>query len=322
MTWAKLFTRFQCVWNEFFFAAFDLELAAVMRIAYAALLLVNFTILGLDLELWFGPDNLMPFEASRAIIDSETSSPFGWLPQSTAVLWICYGLAMMNITGLLVGWFPRLQAAGAFFWMVAFHHRNIMIFDGEDQLFRLFAFFFVFLPTHHFFSVHAWLRRRRNEDRPQYLGCAWAFRLFQIEATLVYVGAAVAKWQGIEWRSGIAMWYVSRLDDTFGKFPLPDALFETLAMIRALTWGTLVFEAVLPIALWIPRTRRVAVVAAFVFHLALEYTMNLFLFHMLMIVGLIPFLATDREAIAWRARSKGPANGKNARTRLAPESLS
>lgn len=305
MTHRSILEGARRAWGEFFFAAFDLRLAASMRIAYAALLLVNFGVLGLDLELWFGPSGVMPSEASRTIIDPNSVSIFWWLPQTTAILWLGYWIAIAHIAGLLFGWFPRLQAAGAFFWIVAFQHRHIMLFDGEDQLFRLFAFFFIFLPTHQFFSVHSWLRARRGKPTPNRLGCAWAFRLFQIETTLVYLGAAYAKWQGSEWREGIAMWYVTRLDDSFGKYPLPDALFDSLSVLRMLTWATLIFETLLPIGLWLPRTRMLALSAAFLFHVSLEYTMNLFLFHLLMLVGLIPFLATDRRFLRRRTDTAG-----------------
>ena len=36
------------VWNDFFYAPFDLRWAAAIRIAFAFLVLVNLTILGLD----------------------------------------------------------------------------------------------------------------------------------------------------------------------------------------------------------------------------------------------------------------------------------
>lgn len=282
-------------WDRFLFAPFDLQIAAWFRIGFAFLVLVNFAILGLDLDFWFGPNGTMPLEASREIIDEDSRTIFELLPQTSATLWVCYALALAQIIALLIGFFPRFQALGVFFWLLAFQHRHIMIFDGEDQLFRLFAFFMIFLPTDRCHSIHAWWRRRAGEPTPPRFGSAWALRLFQVQTTFVYVGAAWSKLIGPEWQSGIAMWYVTRLDDVFGKYRLPDVLFDSLPMINLLTWATLVIEVLLPIGLWIPRTRRVTLVAAVLFHLSLEYTMNLFLFHPLMLVGLLPFLATDSK---------------------------
>ena len=56
--------------------------------------------------------------------------------------------------------------------------------------------------------------------------------------------------------------------------------------------GRLVFEVLLPVGLWLPRTRWFTLGVAVLFHLSLEYTLNLFLFHWLMLLGLLPFLAT------------------------------
>jgi len=117
----------------------------------------------------------------------------------------------------------------------------------------------------------------------------------QIQVTLVYFATAVAKLKGVEWRDGTALYYVARLDDAFGRFPLPHAPFESLAAIKMLTWSTLGLELALPVALWLRPTRMIAVVVAAGFHVGLDYTMNLFLFHPLMLVCLLAFVAGPRR---------------------------
>ena len=279
------------VWNDFFYASFDLRWAAVIRIAFASLVLVNMAILGLDLGLWFGPDGVMPLDASRTVIDSSSHTIFELLPDTNTTVRVCFVLAMLHAAALLVGWFPRVQAFGVFFWLLAFQHRHMMIFDGEDQLFRLVAFFLVFVPTHEHFSVHTLLRRASGPVT----GPAWGLRFVQIQVTIVYCATAVAKLKGVEWRDGTALYYVARLDDAFGRFPLPHAPFESLAAIKMLTWSTLALELALPVALWLRPTRTIAVLVAALFHIGLDYTMNLFLFHPLMLVCLLSFIAGPRR---------------------------
>ena len=126
----------------------------------------------------------MPLDASREVIDQSSHTIFEILPQTSTVLWMCYSLALIHTVLLLLGFFPRFQAFWVFFWLWSFQHRNMMIFDGEDQLFRLFAFFMIFLPTHRFHSVHAWWRERRNQPEPARFGTAWAFRLAHRTVTL------------------------------------------------------------------------------------------------------------------------------------------
>ena len=67
-----------------------------------------------------------------------------------------------------------------------------------------------------------------------------------------------------------------------------------LAAIKALTWSTLALELALPVVMWLPRTRLIAVVVAGLFHLSIDYTMNLFLFHPIMLIGLLAFVALPR----------------------------
>ena len=55
----------------------------------------------------------------------------------------------------------------------------------------------------------------------------------------------------------------------------------------------LALEWILPVALWVKRSRKIAVAVAIAFHLAIDWTMNLFLFHWIMILGLLSFLSFD-----------------------------
>ena len=169
----------------------------------------------------------MPLDASRTIIDPSSHTIFELLGDTNTTVRVCFVLAVLHASALLVGWFPRVQAFGVFFWLLAFQNRHMMIFDGEDQLFRLMAFFLVFVPTHHHFSVHALLHRSSGPVT----GPAWGLRFVQIQITLVYLATAVAKLRGDEWRDGTALYYVSRLDDAFGRFPFPNAPFESLVTL-------------------------------------------------------------------------------------------
>lgn len=51
----------------------------------------------------------------------------------------------------------------------------------------------------------------------------------------------------------------------------------------------LALEWTLPVLLWLKPTRRAAIAVAIVFHLAVDYSMNLLLFHWLMILGILSF---------------------------------
>jgi len=293
-------TGFAARWNAFFFAARDPRLCSVLRIGFAVLVLVDALVLLPDLGYWFSDGGVMPAANARLIINEDAFTLLHYVP-----LQLGYALLVAHAVLLLVGWQSRIQALGVLIWLVSFQHRNYAIVDGEDTVMRLFAFYLALCPCGWAFSLDAWLRRRggKPELPPP---TPWALRLFQLQMCVIYLSSAFEKSTGADWISGKALYYVARLDDSFGKFPVPAYLFEHLWLVKLMTWSVLVIEWLLPVALWWRRHRKAAVLFGIVFHLSIEYTMNLFLFHWLMILGLVSFLEFDDLPFAKRAR---PASG-------------
>ena len=83
------------------------------------------------------------------------------------------------------------------------------------------------------------------------------------------------------------------------RFGVMEPLFGLPWFIRAATWSALAIEAALPILLWFRPTRRPAIVAGIGLHLAIEASMNLFLFEWIMILGLLSFVRPEE----WRFRT-------------------
>lgn len=279
---------FAAAWNDLFFAARDPRLASVLRIGYGALLLINLAVLAPDLGLWFSDAGLLPAADAREIIDEHAITVLGWVGAAWWP-WLCYGVVVAAAALLTVGWHTRVQAVIVLIGLTSLQNRNYAIVDGEDTLFRLFAFYLALCPAGWAYSLDARRRRRRLGAEQTDPPVPWGLRLFQIQISVVYLSSAIEKTLGHDWTAGTALYYVSRLDDAFGKFPLPGFVFETLWLTRLLSWSVLALEWTLPVLLWLPRTRRIAIAVAIVFHLAIEYSMNLFLFHWLMILGVLSF---------------------------------
>jgi hypothetical protein len=86
------------------------------------------------------------------------------------------------------------------------------------------------------------------------------------------------------------MYYVSRLDDYFGRFPVWDWPWDTAWVVYAMTWSVIVIEILVPTFIWFRQTRWAMLLLALVFHFANEYFMNLYLFHWGMLVAWSAFL--------------------------------
>ncbi|HET9623756.1 MAG TPA: HTTM domain-containing protein [Kofleriaceae bacterium] len=272
-------------WNDFVFAARDPRLASVLRIGYGALLLINLAMWAPDLRLWFTESGVLPAAAAREIVDEHAPTILGWFASDGWPI-ACYVALVIAAVLLTVGWRTRIMAVAVGLGLTWFQNRNYAIVDGEDTLFRLFAFYLALCPAGWAFSLDA---RRRSPAQAADPPIPWGLRVFQIQIAVVYLSSAIEKTTGADWTSGHALYYVARLDDSFGKLPVPLALFGSLAVTQAMTWGVLALEWLLPFLLFWRRTRRWAIVGALVFHLAIEATMNLFLFHWLMILGILSF---------------------------------
>ena len=262
-------------------------MASVLRIAYSTLLIIYVCVWMLDGTRWFSDDGLLNANTVERMYEIPYWSVF-FISSSTEFVRSSLVILLVHSLLLLVGCWSRFQAACIFLWLASFQHRNPLICDGEDTLFRLMAFFFIFLPLDHAWSLANLFRKRSSTGGDR--SSAWGLRLIQIEMTAIYLSAGFSKLQGATWRDGSAMYYVSRMDDFMGRSWLPESTFDIPWFILCMTWAALSIELALPFALWCKYTRKLAIIAGICFHLSIECTMNLFLFEWIMIVGLLSFV--------------------------------
>lgn len=294
-SWKRVFEG----WEAFFHSRVDARTYGLIRIGYATLLLINYASAFPFVEFYWSEHGILPFEISRRIIDPDTLTLFSLLPKTDAALWTTYGVFLVLIACLLAGVFTRVVAVLVFVLLVSFQHRNNMINDGEDIVFRMFGFILIWMPSNLAYSVDAWWRRRRGKpeatDAP-----AWPLRLMQIQVALILWSSVWEKIDGVDWLGGTSMFYVMQLDDLFGRFPVPQFIKESWWASRVMSWGTLWIEFLSPILIWFKETRRIALGAVLFLHFGIDYMMNLFLFEWIMILGWLSFV-TPEDIQALRA---------------------
>ena len=259
----------------------------MLRILVGILLCVYSYCWWLDGPYWFSDAGVLQATTSGQQLNGEFKSLLLFLPQSPGMVRTLLMLLMVQSGLLLLGVCSRFQAACIFVLLTSFQHRNVLIVDGQDSVLRWFVFIMVFMPLDHRWSLLHYVRGKVSTATS---GNAWALRLWQLEMTAIYFSSAFMKVAGETWRDGTALYYVARSDDVFGRFWLPDSLFETVWIVKLCTWSVLALECFLPFGLWLPRLRPVALVLAFGLHIAIEYSMNLFLFQWLMMAGLVSFV--------------------------------
>jgi len=293
---AKMLAAGASAWDRFFFTAVDPRLCAMLRVGFACLLLLDLICQWPFLDLYYGEPGGLPRALSLEHIEPGSYSLLRLAPADAAWLLALYSLFAAQVVLLGLGWFTRVQSTSVFIWLVSFQQRNELIRDGEDIVFRMFAFLLIFLPLGAVGSLDAWRRRNRGHTA-QTLYPKWPLRLIQIQTCLIWLASGLYKTQGVAWREGNALYYVSRLEDIFDPVWAPAVLFNSLPKLRAATWTVLAIELILPLAIWLPRLRLPCLVVAFGLHLAIEYTMNMFLFQWIMMLGWLAFL--EPREVSW-----------------------
>ena len=179
-------------------------LSGWVRIAFATLVLCDRLLLTLDFD-WLFLSGMMPLEASAKYLPSVSLL---WLsPENPTLYWSLHILTILHATLLLVGIAPRLQLGLIYIYSMSFWFHNQRIWDSEDDMFRFWNLFLLFLPLHRC-TIYEWLAPERQQhlqkDWP-----IWPFRLWQIEVCAIYMCAGFAKLSNKEWTSGSAMLHVS-----------------------------------------------------------------------------------------------------------------
>ena len=211
-----------------------------IRICYAILLLFDRYVLSYDFHFFF-LSGIMPCDQhyNYSSINNFSSKPtsllcyiVGILPpqySSHYVYYTFFYVGVINVVLLLLGIVPKLQLLLLHINMLSFHHHSGTIWDGEDNMFRLWNFLFLFVPLHHvtiydnfrhlFYytsTTNSPAAAASNSSSSKSTAVAkhddtwpmWPFRLWQIEIWCIYIGAGYSKLSTDIWSSGNAMYSV------------------------------------------------------------------------------------------------------------------
>ncbi|MEE3033017.1 MAG: HTTM domain-containing protein, partial [Planctomycetota bacterium] len=200
--------------DDFWMKSGDLRILDPLRRAYGILLILNVSLLWLDRHRFFGTDSWVPIEMRRKIVDPDTFDLYSFFPGDPWVITLTLLVLALSGIGLILSFYPRILAALILFLLTSIHHANVMLFDSEDVVFRLFAFFLIFVPS--------WSKLKDATDTTPTKTTpttsasrfpSWPRRLFQLQVCLIYLAAGIQKSNGEEWLDGSAIYYALRLDD-------------------------------------------------------------------------------------------------------------
>jgi hypothetical protein len=303
------------VWRDLF--GIDSRSLAVFRMMMGALLLADLAVRATDLKRMYTDDGMF----SRAEMCHRFTTIWNWSFHFGSGGWeyqamlfcVAAGLAL----ALLIGFESRLVAIGSWLMLVSLQHRAPPILSGADILLRMLLFWAIFLPLGREWSLDKWLEKRNGklsnaDDQSRVLSVASGALLIQM--AIMYLFSAIFK-SNVNWAHGEVIkgtlahsFYAKPLGAYFLKFPF---------LLTWMTWSTFLLEWAAPFLLFFPRfTARVRLgilgtLAAL--HVGIGLCLEVDLFSLVALAGLIPFLPTEFWKSGLFARlSKPSEEGKPA----------
>jgi hypothetical protein len=273
MSWRN----FTAAWEDFFFTPQSPVPIALFRILYGICVSATVILLHSDWLNWFGVHGWIRLSTMTRVEPGMRLNLFTVMPQDdrwiAAFFWIFLSFALLLTAGL----WTRVSSVAVFLCLTSIQQRNLFITHGGDAFLRIAGFFLMFAPAGAAFSLDRLRRvRRGREDDVIAPRAPWAQRMIQFELALMYFASFCWKLKGNTWLHGNALYYVIHLHSV-ARFPIPGWI-QVPIILKLGSWFTLLLEFSLGVLIWFRRFRYPLLLIGVLFHLCLEYALNLPMF--------------------------------------------
>lgn len=281
--------------------AIDRRALAAFRVAVALVVLVDLARRLPDAGAFYTDAGVLPrsllatLSPGYAVVSLHALS--GSLPFQLGL----FALAAVAAAALLVGYRTRLAAVVSLVLLVSIQLRNPLVLNSGDVLLRRLLFWGCFLPLGSRWAVDS---GRDPEQTDSVVGLATAGLLAQV--VVVYATNAVVKLRADVWLRGDAVRYAFQLDHfTVG---LGNVVADWALALRLAAWVWLCLLVVSPLLVVLTGRSRAALVGAVAgMHVGMLVTMQLGVFPLVSLAGLVPLLpgwvwdrVEARTALRWR----------------------
>jgi len=285
-------------WNRFFFAEQSPVPLALFRIVYGLDVIATLVLLKPDWLAWYGTHAWVSLNTMRELEPGVRLNLFTVIPQDDRYIHAFFCLFLLSAVLLTVGLFSRTNSFIVYLCLASIQQRNLLILHGGDTFLRVAGFFLIFAPAGAALSIDRAIRVRRGKEPPEICGRSlWAQRMIQIELSVVYLASFFWKLKGAPWVDGSALFYIYHLPE-LQRFPLPAWILQPL-ILKIGTWSALALELCLGTLIWVKGFRYKLMAAGLVFHLFLEYSLNIPMFQWDILSAYILFLDPADLKRAW-----------------------
>jgi hypothetical protein len=297
-------------WNEFFFTPQPPIPIALFRVFYGLLLIANLILLRPDWLAWYGEHSWITLSTMFRVEPGLRLNLFTLMPHDDrwveALFWAFLAFAIF----LTLGFLTRISSVLAFLCLTSIQQRNLYLIHSGDTFLRVAGFFLMFAPAGAALSIDRLIRLRRGKEGPEIqLRAPWAQRMIQFELALLYFVTFWWKSTGAAWVNGTAVYYLNHLAD-YQRFPLP-SWAELSIFVKIGSWLTLVIEFSLGVLVWFKELRYPVLLVGLLFHLFLEYRLEVPLFQWTVLSAYVLFIDPRDLTRAWTWIRKHTANLPN-----------
>jgi hypothetical protein len=291
---------FHKAWGNFFFAPQSPLPIALFRVLYGACVSFTLILLHPDWLDWYGVHAWVSLATMKTIEPGVRLNLFTLLPQSDrwtgAFFWVFLGFALL----LTIGFWTRISSTVVFLCLASMQERAPFIMHGGDSFLRVAGFFLIFAPAGAALSFDRLIRVHKKLEGLEITPRApWAQRMIQFELALVYVMSFWWKMKGHAWLNGTALYYVTHLQE-IRRFPLPRWIQYPI-VLKLGSWSTLVLELSLGVLIWFKRFRYPLLLLGLLFHLSLEYALNLPMFQWDVLTAYVLFIDPADLTNVWHS---------------------
>ena len=220
-------------------------------------------------------------------------SAYGWfcLPFELPVLeWA----AIVALIVIASGWRPRVTAM-LHWWIATSYHLNATLVDGGDQVNQILTLLIVPVALTDPRQWH-WQAppERSHSDVFRRLIAGTTMTVIQIQVAGIYFHAAIGKFAVQQWTNGTALYYWLQ-DGVYGApdwiRPLLVPLLEHGTTVALMTWGVMLLEHLLGVALLLrAELRRPLLCAGVALHLGILAVQGIASFSLAMMAALLVYL--------------------------------
>ncbi|QLY27293.1 HTTM domain-containing protein [Bdellovibrio sp. KM01] len=256
-----------------------------MRVLFGLLLLFNWYMVWSYLDVFWGVEGLISLKTSMEYGSSIRFSLFDFMPNDPRVPALLALVNLVAAVGVTLGLFTRTSMVLAFMTLLSFQNRNDFILNSGDIVLRNILFFMMFSAAGKAYSLDRWFYNLRfGKSQEPLMERPWALRMIQIQFCVIYIATVLFKIKGTHWVDGTAVYIATRLEE-FVRVPFP--LLNNLAVIKFMTWSTLLVELAMGTLVWFKDLRYWVLLAGIGLHIGIELVMSIPMFEWVMVVTML-----------------------------------